>query len=142
LDAAVSEAYGWPNDLPDEAILQRLVALNRERAADERKGRVQWLRPEFQVSRDVRAPPKQFEAELVEGEEKIVKPSFPTTPADQVTTIRALLAATGKPIRAGELARQFKQGKRVENRVAELLQIMAAIGQAQTENGSRYFAAR
>jgi hypothetical protein len=31
---------------------------------------------------------------------------------------------------------------RVEPRVRDLLEIMAAIGQAQTENGSRYFAPR
>jgi len=53
-----------------------------------------------------------------------------------------MLAAEGKPIRAGELARRFKQGMRVEPRVRDLLEIMAAIGQAQTENGSRYFAPR
>ena len=32
LDAAVCDAYGWPHDLPDEAILERLLALNLERA--------------------------------------------------------------------------------------------------------------
>lgn len=35
LDAAVAAAYGWPDDtpaLPDEDILRRLLALNRERA--------------------------------------------------------------------------------------------------------------
>ena len=35
LDAAVSAAYGWPPDLGDEAILERLLALNLERAAAE-----------------------------------------------------------------------------------------------------------
>ena len=28
LDAAVAAAYGWPADLPDDAILERLLALN------------------------------------------------------------------------------------------------------------------
>ena len=32
LDAAVSDAYGWPADLAEEAILERLLALNLERA--------------------------------------------------------------------------------------------------------------
>jgi hypothetical protein len=32
LDAAVFAAYGWPADLSDEAILERLLALNGERA--------------------------------------------------------------------------------------------------------------
>ena len=33
LDAAVADAYGWPPDLSDEEILERLLALNLERAA-------------------------------------------------------------------------------------------------------------
>ena len=33
LDAAVFDAYGWPHDLADEEILERLLALNLERAA-------------------------------------------------------------------------------------------------------------
>lgn len=33
LDMAVFAAYGWPTDLPDDAILERLLKLNQERAA-------------------------------------------------------------------------------------------------------------
>jgi len=32
LDAAVFATYGWPADLPDPEILERLLALNLERA--------------------------------------------------------------------------------------------------------------
>ena len=32
LDAAVLAAYGWPADLPDTEILERLLTLNLERA--------------------------------------------------------------------------------------------------------------
>ena len=32
LDAAVCDAYGWPHDLTDERILERLLALNLDRA--------------------------------------------------------------------------------------------------------------
>jgi hypothetical protein len=31
-DEAVATAYGWPPDLPDEQILERLLALNLERS--------------------------------------------------------------------------------------------------------------
>ena len=48
LDAAVFDAYGWPHDLTDEEILERLVALNHERAEEEKRGLIRWLRPEFQ----------------------------------------------------------------------------------------------
>ena len=37
LDAAVAAGYGWPADLSDEQILERLLALNHERAAEEAK---------------------------------------------------------------------------------------------------------
>ncbi len=37
LDAVVAAAYGWPADLTDEQILERLLALNLERAAVEAK---------------------------------------------------------------------------------------------------------
>lgn len=33
LDDAVLDAYAWPRDLPDEEILERLLALNLERSA-------------------------------------------------------------------------------------------------------------
>ena len=49
LDAAVFAAYGWPIDLTDEQILERLVALNAERAEEEKRGLVRWLRPEYQT---------------------------------------------------------------------------------------------
>jgi len=37
LDAAVAAAYGFPADLTDEQILEKLLALNIERAAEEAK---------------------------------------------------------------------------------------------------------
>ncbi len=36
LDEAVAAAYGWPADLPDDEVLERLFALNQERAAARR----------------------------------------------------------------------------------------------------------
>jgi type II restriction/modification system DNA methylase subunit YeeA len=38
LDEAVFAAYGWPADLDDEKILERLLALNLERAAGQKEG--------------------------------------------------------------------------------------------------------
>jgi hypothetical protein len=35
LDTAVFAAYAWPPDLPDTAILERLLALNLERSNSE-----------------------------------------------------------------------------------------------------------
>jgi hypothetical protein len=60
LDAAVLAAYGWSDLGPvpwadeaaravwTEAVLERLVALNARRAAEEAAGTIRWLRPDFQ----------------------------------------------------------------------------------------------
>jgi type II restriction/modification system DNA methylase subunit YeeA len=39
LDQAVLSAYAWPHDLTDDQILERLLALNLQRAAEERGGK-------------------------------------------------------------------------------------------------------
>src|SRR5690625_2965816 len=35
----------------EEELLARLVALNQERAAEEKRGQVRWLRPDYQTDR-------------------------------------------------------------------------------------------
>lgn len=51
IDAEVAAAYGWPADLPPAEIVARLVALNAERANEEKAGKIRWLRPEYQIPR-------------------------------------------------------------------------------------------
>ena len=51
LDAAVAAAYGWPATLAPSEIITRLVALNAERAAEEKAGHIRWLRPDYQIPR-------------------------------------------------------------------------------------------
>ncbi len=82
LDQAVADAYGWPADLPAEAILERLVALNATRAAEEKRGVVRWLRPDYQAPRLAKATVagEQVEAELVPATTGTRKPSFPRDP--------------------------------------------------------------
>ncbi len=48
LDAAVAAAYGWPADLTDEQILEKLLALNLERAAEEASAKKPEKRPKAQ----------------------------------------------------------------------------------------------
>lgn len=45
LDAAVATAYGWQHDLSDDQILDRLLNLNLERAAEEEAARTQNAQP-------------------------------------------------------------------------------------------------
>jgi hypothetical protein len=56
LDQTVADAYGWGEEwsagtLGPSEIVARLVALNHERAAEEKKGEIRWLRPEYQAPR-------------------------------------------------------------------------------------------
>lgn len=47
IDAEVAAGCGWPVDLPGQDLLQRLMDLNRTRAAEEAKGLIRCLRPEY-----------------------------------------------------------------------------------------------
>jgi hypothetical protein len=56
LDSAVADAYGWGEEwragkLGPSEIVARLVALNHERAEEEKAGKVRWLRPDYQIRR-------------------------------------------------------------------------------------------
>ena len=135
LDAAVAEAYGWPVDLPEDEILAALVALNKTRAAEEARGEVRWLRPEYQIPRfGSAADKKQLEADF--GDEtqvaaspaKLDKRNFPTASRDQVAAVMAALAVQSASVNAAELARSFKQGKRCEARVAATLASLVRTG--------------
>src|SRR3546814_13478023 len=53
IDDAVADSYGWPRDLSDEAIVERLVALNAERHAEEQAGKIRWLRPDYQIPKEI-----------------------------------------------------------------------------------------
>lgn len=46
-----SWAYGWPWPMGRAEILERLVALHDERVAEEQRGIVCWLRPDYQIPR-------------------------------------------------------------------------------------------
>ena len=48
LDAAVLEAYGLAGNISNDALLTHLVALNAQRALEEKAGNIRWLRPAFQ----------------------------------------------------------------------------------------------
>jgi SAM-dependent methyltransferase len=131
LDDAVAEAYGWPAELSTEDLLARLVALNRERAAEERRGVVRWLRPEFQAPERVLAAAEQLDAELPVAAAAVRPSRLPKALPEQVAAIRAHLAATGEPVRAPEIARRFAGGRRAERRIEEVLRTLALLGQAE-----------
>ncbi|MCB2056271.1 MAG: class I SAM-dependent DNA methyltransferase, partial [Geminicoccaceae bacterium] len=137
LDAAVAGAYGWPADLSDEEVLARLVALNHERRAEEAAGTVRWLRPDYQIPKAGLAKPKGSQAEMDVGVAAGAagKTPWPANLPDQVQAVRRLLAA-GRPVDADLAGSAFKRAKRA--RVEEVLQTLAAMGQARPLGGGRY----
>lgn len=138
IDALVAEAYGWPADLSDEEILTRLVALNKERAAEEARGLIRWLRPEFQAP-DYTAPVTQT---LDFGEAVAVVPDnvipWPGTLPEQVSAIQQVLATAAHPLAPQDVARAFK-GKRAAT-VRPVLEALAGIGMARRLGDGRYAA--
>jgi hypothetical protein len=146
IDALAAEAYGWPADLTDEQILEWLVALNAERAKEEAAGHVRWLRPDYQIPRFAKgAAAKSGELDLSEMVVAIDKglPAFPTDRYEQPLAIEALLAATGRPMGAAELARGFKRGgKRIEQRVAQVLGTLVRYGRVTALPEGKFAARR
>lgn len=136
IDAAVAEAYGWSADLSDDEILHRLVALNRERAAEEANGLIRWLRPEYQnpTGRAALARPDQGAMDL--GPTVATdRPAFPKALPEQIAAVRTALVDLG-PATPEELARRFKRGR--ASTVQPLLESLAAIGQARITEAGRY----
>src|SRR5690606_20277041 len=140
IKAAVADAYGWPHDLSDEQIVERLVALNAERHAEEQEGKVRWLRPDYQIARagltqlPTRGKAEQIEALLPEAKAK--KPAFPRDAIGQTAAVLADLRRGG-PLTAAEIAGRYSQGRKVERRIAATLGALVRLGHVAAE-GDRY----
>jgi hypothetical protein len=122
LDAAVLEAYGWQDLLAaqqtgksaeeiNETILERLVALNAERAAEERNYLIRWLRPEYQAPDQAKPTQTTLEGVGVEEETVIIAPveqqQWPTQAKAQLAAIRDLLRTSSGEWTALQIASQF-----------------------------------
>jgi hypothetical protein len=147
LDAAVFAAYGWPPTLSDEEILARLVALNAERAAEEARGLIRWLRPDYQAPGAAR--PQQtrlIEADETETAAEVAataeKQAWPTSMAEQARAVRAALSTLGGPVTPKQVAATFA-GPHTLRRIAQtaaLLETLAALGQARELEDGRFTA--
>ena len=159
LDRAVFAAYGWDDlaaqlvgkpgattPLPDktevqaeaeEELLRRLVALNAERAAEEARGLVRWLRPEYQ-NPSAQTAPQQSEAELddttdaesaPEASTAAGKLTWPKQMREQVAAVRHALSQS--PLPADALAAQFKRSPKVA--VQAVLDALEELGMVQQD---------
>ena len=162
IDAVVLESYGWSDLLPvlriahgnastpqgktqaqatqqfDGEVLQRLVALNTERAAEEALGRVRWLRPALQ--NPAAGAPVQVE---MESDARTLAPA-PTVPAlagkpapwpketvDQVRALSELLSTSHAAMSIEQIAGRFTSRGPWKKRLPQLLEMLVAVGRAE-----------
>lgn len=133
LDAAVAGAYGWPANLTEEEILERLVALNKERAIEEARGLIRWLRPEYQN------PQGGQQTELQVGStEEVAKmitelSEWPKNLAEQAQAVQRLIQQYQHPVSAKDLSKQFKKTTKTaaaarEAQIGHLLDTISTLG--------------
>ena len=155
LDTAVLEAYGWSDLQPAladhtpavadvraaaiETLLERLVALNAKRAAEEAAGTVRWLRPEFQT-RTRQSEQTTIEVEAEETADASVAPVAPvakrTWPAglpEQFKAVAEVLSASVGPLTLADIEARFTARGRWRERLPIILDTLEAVGRARKE---------
>lgn len=144
----------------DEQILERLVALNHERAEEEKRALIRWLRPEFknpaggkpevqtELELDGDSDDEEESAEEQPGKKKgktkkaavkekpLAKIAWPKKLPEQVAAVRQTLQQQTSPSSSTTIAKHFKAAK--GNVVEELLDTLVAIGQARMLPDGRY----
>lgn len=169
LDLAVLEAYGWNDLVPlqevvngnalprtveaedrdeairrlDEALLERLVTLNAERVAEERRGLVRGLRPELQQSDAVPAEAQEEIAlgEAIDAVPKADRRPWPKTLSTQIAAVAEILAAARGPLTEPGVGAHFKARGPWRRRLSKILEILVTLGNARRE-GDSYHAIR
>ena len=153
LDAAVLAAYGWNDQPADEQILERLVALNAERVAEEAAGTIRWLRPAFQAPNSAQAviglePGGAGQSSVgksvsdgatrppVPAPLQAVAKSWPATLPEQLATLAAALGST--PQTEGQLAARFTGKGRWKSRLPDILAALEALGRARRLDDGRW----
>ncbi|MCB9729574.1 MAG: class I SAM-dependent DNA methyltransferase [Deltaproteobacteria bacterium] len=140
LDEAVFAAYGWPATLGDEELLERLVALNAERAEEESRGLIRYLRPDYQCPTE----PAQLSMDTEDDDAApepaparppTDRPDWPQSLVARIALVQAAMKATTTPTTPDTLARTFKNAK--TDQVAEILETLKTLGLLrQLESGS------
>ena len=164
LDAAILEAYGW-GDLSVEIqdgktqeskqeqirgeLLTRLVALNHERATDEKRGLIRWLRPDYQ--NPTAAAPQPVQANLtitdpdssnqkskINNPQSSINPSsssqWPDRLPEQVALLRKLISTGDRnvaaPYDAEALSGLFgRKNKKRTEQIEGILETLKGLGQ-------------
>jgi hypothetical protein len=145
IDRIVAEAYGWPEDIAEQAVLANLLALNGQRVAEEGSGEIGWLRPDYQAPRYGRSSvARTEELELApEPAPETGMPPWPSDRDDQTLAIGALLARTARAMDIPEIARSFRRsGSRRERRIEQALLTLTRYGHVSRLPDHRFIARR
>lgn len=128
----------------DEAILERLVALNAERAAEEARGLVRWLRPEFQNPGATRKPEQvELAADTPQDEDAVIdtapvaiKPlPWPKDAIEQVRAVADVLSASVVALSVDDIAARFSGRGPWKKRLPQMLDMLVALGRARQGDG-------
>ena len=133
------EAYGWEDLKADgdiksevnEIILERLVALNAERAEEERNGLIRWLRPDYQAPGEVQTQQVIEGIAEVEVESAIApveQQKLPKAFKDQLAAVRDLLRTQSGEWTIDQIAAQFKSASRQKQTILTCLESLEALG--------------
>lgn len=153
LDAAVLRAYDWGDlTLPTDAetLLERLVALNARRAAEEAGGTVRWLRPDFQQH-----PITQADLQNIAADDKVVSDvdegtsvsappkaiiarAWPAGLTEQIKAAAEVFAQTGRALTLDEVAAHFSGRGRWRKRLPTLLDTLVALGRLHQDIDGRW----
>ena len=119
--------------------------MNAERAAEEARGLVRWLRPEFQ-NPELGQTQHQTEIDTdsdVDAPAPTVAPfkraPWPTDPVAQVRAVADALAASPIPQSIDEVATRFSASGAWKKRLPQLLERLVILGRAK-ESGGNYSA--
>ena len=117
----------------EQILLQRLVDLNHERAAEEAAGKIRYLRPDFQDPEGTQARSQEQDLDLPEAKAavataKVGKPKWPKPLPERFALIQDLLPETGPDPAA--LDRVFgRSSKKRQAEITQVLETLQALGQ-------------
>jgi hypothetical protein len=115
----------------NEIILERLVALNAERAEEERNGLIRWLRPDYQAPGETQTQQTIEGLAEVETESAIApveQQKLPKAFKDQLAAVRDLLRTQGGEWTIDQIAAQFKSASRQKQTLLTCLESLEALG--------------
>jgi hypothetical protein len=115
-----------------------LVELNSQRAAEEARGQIRWLRPDYQNPNA--AAPQQAEAELEASDEaspepaaKVKKITWPKGMREQIAAVRNTLGNQAMSLES--LAAHFAAPKTTTPLIIEALAALEELGMLNQEEG-------